>query len=276
MAERSASRPLQAHSARTARPWLGALLAALLLAGAAGAAPPPLPPGLETELRRVTERNLLAAEEEDLELYAATLHPASPHYAPTVEMLGPHFEAYDLRYRLLEFTLVAFDGEYTYARVEQETRKRAGAEFLDNVAEQLWVYRPHGDTWKVWGTTLLEFDPFAPPLVGGNPDDAALRSDFPMLSIVLSFAGITPVECDELPAPPGPNAGAARFCGDHAHIPFPLPEDDLFLEMLELTAQRVGAWTEVAAGHRITFTHRGAEYRLTYRHDGHTVIDATR
>jgi ketosteroid isomerase-like protein len=108
------------------------------------------------ELRTVAERNLVSLNNEDFQAHAQTLHPDSLNYQPTLDMVEQLFDIYDLQYRLVDFSFVAEDYMYAYARVVAETRKISGPAFNNNRMESLWVFRQHNGEWKIWSNAILD------------------------------------------------------------------------------------------------------------------------
>lgn len=253
-----------------------ALLVSSIIAGFASASPPPSRPGLESELRRVTERHLLAVEDKDQGAYLGTLHPASDQVALATELLPVIFVTYDLQPRLMRFELREIDGKFAYAHVKLETRSTSGTAFVEVVSEEAWVFREDAGRWKVWSSEVLTSDIKAPPLVTHSGPEAEIYADHPIVSLILSVFDLTLLDCDSLPGLADPAPGAARFCGRASETLPPLDEDDLFLETLTVSVEGLSDWTEVEAGSYLEFTSRGVDYQLTYRRDGIIVIDATR
>ena len=130
---------------------LGCIFASFLFALSAAQTP-----NLENELKSVLERNIKAANEEDIVGYLLTVHLESPVYGVTQDVLEPQFATYDLAFELLELRLLTVDGEYAFARGRQRTTKLAGPDFTDGVTDSVYVFRREGGAWKLWQQSPLE------------------------------------------------------------------------------------------------------------------------
>ena len=111
---------------------------------------------LAEKIKAVAVENMKATQAEDEARTMATVHPKSPVYQSTKQMLKSVFERYDLRYSLKAFKFVAEDDGYAIARLTQTTEKVAGPDFRNNTIEMLVVYRKDSGRWKIWAQTILE------------------------------------------------------------------------------------------------------------------------
>lgn len=243
---------------------LAALLALTVASAAAQSG------SVAAELESVTLRNLAAMQNEDVDAVAETLHSDCPGYAATLDVSDQLFRLYALDYRELDFHVVAIDGEYAYARVRQEVRKRSGPDFMDNMTDSLQVYRKDGDAWKICGTALVDLEPFGPPLAA-SPDTMAPAD---VAWVFFDGTGMDRIDCDQVPDLREPRAGALRWCGDNTAIEIPLPNDDLYWDIIDSFSKHTEtAWEPLGDGRQQEFSIGGRRYVVTYRDDGYTIVD---
>jgi murein L,D-transpeptidase YcbB/YkuD len=109
---------------------------------------------LTTAIQSVINREIEAAQTEQLADYMATIHPQSPSYAATESTLKTIFAQYDLDYSVTlgEATLLD-NGDATIPFV-LTTRKISGAAFRDNEVTGNFILRLDGTQWKVYNQEI--------------------------------------------------------------------------------------------------------------------------
>lgn len=102
--------------------------------------------------------NLAAAVAEDVDAYLATLHPASPYYAPTAQMIGDFFASHELRYEVSDVTIVSRSATEALVRLTQRTEQISGpSDFNDNISVILYTLRPATDgTWRLYFSEVVD------------------------------------------------------------------------------------------------------------------------
>jgi hypothetical protein len=98
----------------------------------------------------VIYENIRASNAEDMQAYMATIHPDSPAYATTEEMLGQVFETYDLSYRVSGINVVEENSREVQLSFVLVTRKINGPAFRDNQVSGIMILRKDGDAWKIY------------------------------------------------------------------------------------------------------------------------------
>jgi len=106
-------------------------------------------------IKKCLQDNLAATAGGDVDAYMKTIHSDSPAYAQTKMTMAQFFASYKVKARFSRLEYLGFDGEYAVVRVDQEMRKVKGPAFQDNLSGAMNILRKDGDTWKVWGTTIL-------------------------------------------------------------------------------------------------------------------------
>lgn len=114
---------------------------------------------LVAALRQLVDRNLQAAQAEDLEAYMAQMHPQSPLFESTRRTMRVIFDRYQMDYQLMDVAFIGTDGQYAVVRARSSTRKVSGPEFRDNVTDVMHVFRQDEGQWKFWQTAVLEVRP---------------------------------------------------------------------------------------------------------------------
>lgn len=120
--------------------------------------------------------NIKAAQEEDLEAYLATIHPESPSYQQTRELVGRLFNDFDLSYELIELKLLAKTEDEARVEFVQKTRKLRGPEFQDNQVVGVHLLKKSDGRWKIMSTEIKKveyLDPKEPEPVEAEPPETA-------------------------------------------------------------------------------------------------------
>ena len=98
----------------------------------------------------VIYENIRASNAEDMQAYMATIHPDSPAYATTAEMLGQIFENFDLSYKVSGVKVVEENSREVQLSFVLVTRKINGPAFRDNQVSGVMILRKDGDVWKIY------------------------------------------------------------------------------------------------------------------------------
>ncbi len=113
---------------------------------------------IEKELNAVITANFKAYEIENIEKVMETVHSESPGFEATKEFSSQIFPVYDIKYELLSFKFIAFEGEYALGRVKQKTSKVSGPEFKDNIIDAIVIFKQEAGRWKLWSQATLELE----------------------------------------------------------------------------------------------------------------------
>lgn len=105
----------------------------------------------------VVHEHVHAFEKKDVETVMATIHPESPAYENTKEVLGQMFKSVDLKYELSDLRLESATPEEMKVGFRQKTTKTGGAgQFTDNIVEGIHTLRLDKGTWKIYKTLQLK------------------------------------------------------------------------------------------------------------------------
>jgi hypothetical protein len=116
--------------------------------------------------------NLAAMEKGDVKAVLATIHPESPAYLSTPELIHEIVSTYKLKYTLEEATVERVTNEGVHVRFVQVTKRISGpAGFPDNRVEGMHMLRRDGKLWKIWYTQVRQARTLdgMPMPVGGIP-----------------------------------------------------------------------------------------------------------
>lgn len=116
------------------------------LKGLAASQPSPTPPDYAAELYE----NIRASNAENIQAYMATIHPASPSYATTEDLLKKLFETYDLSYKVSGVSVVEKSSSEVHLSFVLVTRKIRGPSFRDNQITGVMIMRKDGSVWKIY------------------------------------------------------------------------------------------------------------------------------
>ncbi len=98
-----------------------------------------------------------AFEKKDVETVMATIHPQSPAYAGTQEVVEMMFQTVDLKYDLSDLRLENATPEEVKVSFKQKTVKLGGAApFQDNIVEGIHTLRQDKGAWKIYKTIQLK------------------------------------------------------------------------------------------------------------------------
>ena len=129
---------------------LGFTLLSGSLLGFASNKPSPTP----TDYSAIIYENIRASNAEDKQAYMSTLHPDSPAYKPTEEMLDTIFQNYDLSYQVSNLSIIEESKQEVKLTYILVTRKIRGGDFRDNQVDGIITLRKDGDIWKIFNQTV--------------------------------------------------------------------------------------------------------------------------
>jgi tetratricopeptide (TPR) repeat protein len=102
------------------------------------------------QLFDVLHENARAGVTEDLDAYMATVHPGSPMYDQTEEVLKEMFTTYDLDFEFYDLTVTSLKANEAKIHFSLITRKRAGPDFRNNIVIGTMILRPDNGVWKIY------------------------------------------------------------------------------------------------------------------------------
>lgn len=102
------------------------------------------------QLFDVLHENARAGVTEDLDAYMATVHPGSPMYDQTEEVLKEMFVTYDLNFEFYDLTVTSLKPNEAKIHFSLLTRKRAGPDFRNNIVIGTMILRPDNGVWKIY------------------------------------------------------------------------------------------------------------------------------
>ncbi len=102
------------------------------------------------QLFDVLHVNAQAGVDEDLEAYMATIHPNSPLYDQTEDVLKDLFAQYDLDFKFYDMTVTSLKSNEAKIHFSLLTRKRAGPDFRNNIVIGTMILRPDNGVWKIY------------------------------------------------------------------------------------------------------------------------------
>jgi len=101
------------------------------------------------------KENLAATEAEDVDRVMASMHPKSPAYNNTKNMLNMIFKMFDVKYELASLKVVKVEGDTATVAFEQITRKVSGdAAFKDNRVIGQHTLKKSGGKWLIYSTKI--------------------------------------------------------------------------------------------------------------------------
>lgn len=127
----------------------------------------------------VVRANLAAMEKGDLNAVMATIHPESPAYNNTPELVRGIIGQFKLHYELEHVGVEAVASDSIRVGFVQATYKLSGSDdFQDSRLSGLHVIKRHGKKWKIWFTQVRRVEPLEasvpeqktePPVKPGAP-----------------------------------------------------------------------------------------------------------
>lgn len=98
------------------------------------------------------EKNLQAANDEDLETYLSTLVPDARE--ATKKEMAPFFKTYDVKHTLLAFEVRKEDGERILVKTQQRTENKGTEEFRNHVTEANHTFVKIDGEWFIEETAM--------------------------------------------------------------------------------------------------------------------------
>ena len=146
-------------------PLLSVLALALAFGGCEKTAPAPD----EATLFQAIQDNVKAFEKKDVDAVMATIHPQSPSFAATRDLVGQMFQSLDFKCTLSDLKVVTASPDEARVSFVQKTEKTGGdAPFPNNIEQGIHTLRPDNGKWKIFGTLItrqtdLDGNPLAAP-----------------------------------------------------------------------------------------------------------------
>lgn len=95
---------------------------------------------------------------EDFDASMSTVHPASPTYEATANMIKQIFERYDLEYKIENIKVLEQSDDEAKVEFTQVTKKIKGPDFKDNRITGIHTLKKDGGSWKVYSTEMVKVD----------------------------------------------------------------------------------------------------------------------
>jgi hypothetical protein len=106
-------------------------------------------------LTAVIDAQLSGLKEKDVDLMMDTMHPKSPVYEGTRNLLDGPLKTLDLTIEYTDAEYLGKTGEYALLRCKQKTVNHNQVPFKDNVIDVIHVFKVDGSKWKFWQMTTL-------------------------------------------------------------------------------------------------------------------------
>jgi tetratricopeptide (TPR) repeat protein len=106
------------------------------------------------QLFDVLHKNAQAGVDENLDAYMETIHPNSPLYGKTEDVLKDMFVQYDLAFEFYDLTVTSLKSNEAKIHFSLLTRKRAGPDFRNNIVIGTMILRPDNGVWKIYNQTV--------------------------------------------------------------------------------------------------------------------------
>ncbi len=110
---------------------------------------------IEADIKTIMEANLKSLQDENMDAMMATIHPDSSSKSQMKQIMTRIFKNYDLKYEILSYKFIAYDGELAYVRVNQRTSKISGPAFKNNELEQVNILKKDSGSWKILTSAQL-------------------------------------------------------------------------------------------------------------------------
>lgn len=107
------------------------------------------------ELTEIINRNIAAANAEDVDGYMDTIHSESPLHEQTEEALRMAFSTYDLAYSISDLAIQSSNSKEASVHFLLTTRKLKGPTFRDNQVEGVFLMRPDEGRWRIYQQEIL-------------------------------------------------------------------------------------------------------------------------
>ncbi|GGI65575.1 MULTISPECIES: hypothetical protein [Enterococcus] len=102
----------------------------------------------------VLEKNLQAANDEDLDLYVSTLVPSARE--ATKKEMAAFFEEYDVEHTLLEFKVTKDDGERIQVLARQKTINKGSNKYRNHITEANHTFVKIDGEWFLEETSMSD------------------------------------------------------------------------------------------------------------------------
>lgn len=112
----------------------------------------------EAAIEPLIMKNAQTLEDEDLSGYMSTIHPDSPAYDTTEDLIAELFDMYKLTYDVKSVKVLSIDGNEARVRVRMITSKISGPEFGDNDLTAVHVLKQDGGKWKIYESIIESID----------------------------------------------------------------------------------------------------------------------
>jgi tetratricopeptide (TPR) repeat protein len=126
----------------------------IISSGSLSSLGPSQPTPTNQQLFDVLHENARAGVNEDLNSYMATIHPNSPLYDQTEDVLKEMFSTYDLDFEFYDLTVTSLKANEAKIHFSLITRKRAGPDFRNNIVIGTMILRPDNGIWKIFNQTV--------------------------------------------------------------------------------------------------------------------------
>lgn len=114
--------------------------------------------GTYTTPESVIYANAKFMTEESLSDLIGTIHPESPAFKSTEQMIKELFEMYDLDYKIESLVIVEEGADEATVKFVQKTLKVNGPQFRNNRIEGIHQLKRDGDSWKIYNTSIDNVD----------------------------------------------------------------------------------------------------------------------
>ena len=108
----------------------------------------------ERDVIAAIDENLAAANAEDIPRYMATIHPESPLYATTEDLLRQINQTYDLSYEVSDLEVLSLSSGEARVAFTLTTRLIDGLAFRDNRVTGVFILRRDNGQWKIYGQEI--------------------------------------------------------------------------------------------------------------------------
>ncbi len=110
---------------------------------------------IEADVKTIMDANLKSLQDENMEAMMATIHPESSSKLQMKKIMTRIFKNYDLKYEILSYKFITYDGELAYVRVNQRTSKISGSTFRNNEVELVNILKQDNGSWKILTSAQL-------------------------------------------------------------------------------------------------------------------------
>lgn len=107
-------------------------------------------------LFKVVEDNLKALENENVEAYMATIHPESPEYENSEQLVKGIISTYKLKYELSDMKVIEKSEKEAKVYYVQKSIKVEGPIFQNNEVRGYHILKPDKDKWKIYRSIIRE------------------------------------------------------------------------------------------------------------------------